>query len=460
MQESSLKNPQTRFFVACPRSGSTLLMRIFAESPECAVTSCWRITDDATGGTPSRSEYLRLRNMNIHETVRSASNSGKNTLICKDEPYNVKKKGECFYQLLSNEPEYAATRLIFLIRDPIRVFDSWKKLGWADLQSFIDCFDDLFARLKQADTSFNSYLLYEQLTQQPRREIERICSIWDIPFSEGLLEFSLPFSTSFLYNDACEKHTSYHSQPPAALLSTAKNSSMIVDNVPCHGLVTNYEKTIIEKSLGELYLSCWREHILHLSGILAEKQWIGFDLDDTLHEFRRASSTASNRVLEAIQEQYRVPFAALKSQYSEVLKTSTSNGFSDGKSSSEYRSDRFLAVVSHFSLPLKTDDAFLTQLLHLYETTLRESLELKSGALSLLKEIKRRGKKVVILTEGPQDAQEWTVENLGISPYIDFLATTNHFKVTKRAGYLAKYWKRLGLPRPRLRSLGTTSIGI
>src|ERR1700760_3899949 len=31
--------PQIRFLIACPRSGSTLLMRIFAESPDCAVSS-------------------------------------------------------------------------------------------------------------------------------------------------------------------------------------------------------------------------------------------------------------------------------------------------------------------------------------------------------------------------------------------------------------------------------------
>lgn len=36
---SQPSNLQIRFFVACPRSGSTLLVRIFAESSVCAATS-------------------------------------------------------------------------------------------------------------------------------------------------------------------------------------------------------------------------------------------------------------------------------------------------------------------------------------------------------------------------------------------------------------------------------------
>ncbi|RYC65471.1 hypothetical protein CHU98_g747 [Xylaria longipes] len=171
--------------------------------------------------------------------------------------------------------------------------------------------------------------------------------------------------------------------------------------------------------------------------------WV--DLDDTLHKFRQASLAASNRVLEAMHERYGIPFALLKSRYSEILRTSTSNASADGKSSSEYRRERFRTVASYFSLPLEHGDPFLNQLLHLYETSLKKSLTLKSGALNLLRTIKRLGKRIVIITEGPQDAQEWTVENLGISPYIDFLATTNHFKISKTDGLFTKVLETLGI---------------
>ncbi|KAI0479871.1 HAD-superfamily hydrolase, subfamily IA, variant 1 [Xylaria cf. heliscus] len=203
-----------------------------------------------------------------------------------------------------------------------------------------------------------------------------------------------------------------------------------------------------------LSLPCWRDHVRQLAVSLAEKQWIGFDLDDTLHEFRRASSAASSKVLQAMHERYGIPLASLKDLYGQILRTSTSNAFSDGKSSSEYRTERFLAVASHFSLPLEHDDPFLGQLLYLYETSLKDSLELKSGALNLLRTIKRLGKKVVVITEGPQDAQEWTIENLGISPYIDFLATTNHFKISKIDGLFPKVLDTLGIAPSEIAYVG------
>ncbi|KAI1273457.1 Haloacid dehalogenase-like hydrolase [Xylaria sp. FL0933] len=423
MQQSPMKDIQVRFFVACPL------------------------------GAPFCPDYSILQDPANHEMVQRAKGDGKRILICKEELGNNTKKGECSYQVLPSPSEYAAVRPIFLIRDPIRVFDSWRKMGWTDVQSLIDCFNNLFGMLKQADSSLISCLLYEQLTQQPRREIKRVCSRWGIPFSDNMLEFSAPFGTSFVYKNPAEKDTYCHRQPPG-LFSTVKASSTIEENVPSHGLVTNDEKDIIEHNLGELYLACWRDHVLQLSHILAEKPWIGFDLDDTLHEFRRASSNASNKVLEAMQERYAVPFAALKSQYSEILRSSTSNAFSDGKSSSEYRRDRFLAVAKHFDLPLKPDDPFLSQLLGLYETALKDSLELKSGALSLLKAIKRLGKQIVIITEGPQDAQEWTIENLGLTAYVDFLATTNHFKVSKTNGLFSKVLETLGITPSEIAYVG------
>ena len=48
------------------------------------------------------------------------------------------------------------------------------------------------------------------------------------------------------------------------------------------------------------------------------------------------------------------------------------------------------------------------------EFTLMNLLELKCGALDLLSMIKDMGKKIVVITEGPQDAQERTVQGLGI----------------------------------------------
>ncbi|KAI3547378.1 hypothetical protein CSPX01_03815 [Colletotrichum filicis] len=136
---------------------------------------------------------------------------------------------------------------------------------------------------------------------------------------------------------------------------------------------------------------------------LVEKPWFGFDLDDTLHEFRRASSAATTKTLEAISRKHGTPVDELEEAYGHVLRVKTAAAFSDGKTSFEYRRERFSSVLDRFGSP-SDDAAFLDSLLDIYERTLNESLQLKDGAEALLKKLKTMGKKVVVITEGPQDA--------------------------------------------------------
>ena len=111
--------------------------------------------------------------------------------------------------------------------------------------------------------------------------------------------------------------------------------------MPYHGLLSNTEKDNIEKHVGFLYFHCWQDDVLRLRAILTEKTRIGLDLDDTLHEFRRSSGTATNKTLEEISKRYDIPVLAFKDEYSRVLKVKTANAFSDEKTSFDYRRERF-----------------------------------------------------------------------------------------------------------------------
>ncbi|KAI0151593.1 HAD-superfamily hydrolase, subfamily IA, variant 1 [Xylariaceae sp. FL1272] len=179
--------------------------------------------------------------------------------------------------------------------------------------------------------------------------------------------------------------------------------------------------------------------------MLVEKKWIGFDLDDTLHEFRRSSKTATEEVLKMVATRYDLPtsVAALMDIYTKTLKAQTANAFSDGKTSFQYRQQRFSALLSELLLPEDTES--MSELLETYESTLKASLKLKCGALELLSTIKNMGKKIVVITEGPQDAQERTVKDLGIDKYIDLLATTNYFRLSKLDGLYPKVIQHLGV---------------
>lgn len=437
---SSIGEPQIRFLVACPRSGSTLLMRIFAESPVCAVTSRLLLMGKAGSEEGFSPDYSILENPFHHKTFMSALKSGKQFLICKEELGNDSRKGECLYNICPTPSAYAMARPIFLFRDPVRVFDSWKNVGWTDAQSLIDCYTNMFHMLSRAPPHAVSCLVYERLIQQPKTEIERICARWGIPFSESMLKFDHPFGSAFFYSSDREKEI-YCERKPLGIFQTVEENSTVEPNVPYHDLLSNAEKDDIEKYAGFLYARCWEDDILRLRAIISERTWIGFDLDDTLHEFRRSSGIATNRVLAEISKRHDTPLPALKDEYAVVLKMKTANAFADGKTSFDYRRERFASVLTHFALP--QNDRFLSEILELYEATLSASLELKCGVLDLLSLIKDMGKKIVIITEGPKDAQERAVRGLGIDGFIDFLATTTQFGVAKTDGLFPRVLEHL-----------------
>lgn len=55
------------------------------------------------------------------------------------------------------------------------------------------------------------------------------------------------------------------------------------------------------------------------------------------------------------------------------------------------------------------------------------------------------GKKFAVITEGPQDAQKRTIQGLGIGDYVEFIATTNYFRVSKTSGLFPKVLEHLGI---------------
>ncbi|CAM1502424.1 Fc.00g044080.m01.CDS01 [Cosmosporella sp. VM-42] len=188
--------------------------------------------------------------------------------------------------------------------------------------------------------------------------------------------------------------------------------------------------------------------------ILSTKTWFGFDLDDTLHEFCNASRAATTHCLTLIADKHpQVSLEDLQECYRQVLSHSTGNAFIDGKSSQVYRRARFMATLNQFSLGWE----LIEQLLEEYEQVLVKNLKLKDGAVSLLQATKASGRKVIVITEGPQDAQERAVRDLGIADYIDFLATTNYFGVSKTSGLFPKVLDHLDIQSGEIAYVGDST---
>lgn len=174
--------------------------------------------------------------------------------------------------------------------------------------------------------------------------------------------------------------------------------------------------------------------------IFASKPWVGFDLDDTLHDFRRASAHASTRVFETIHaSNSQISTDTVRTTYQAILRDATANAFTDGRTSREYRRERFGRLLYAHGLIDSNDfseleNPLLDHLVEVYHNNLRESLALKPGVLQLLQALHQTGRKIIVITEGPADGQEWTVQELGIRPYINFLASTNEFGRSKIDG--------------------------
>ena len=74
---------------------------------------------------------------------------------------------------------------------------------------------------------------------------------------------------------------------------------------------------------------------------MGEIKLILFDLDDTLHSFKSSSSEAMKRIYELIGTTYHVEKGLLVQKYRELLSQAEETAFFDGRSSLEYRTERF-----------------------------------------------------------------------------------------------------------------------
>ena len=165
----------------------------------------------------------------------------------------------------------------------------------------------------------------------------------------------------------------------------------------------------------------------------AAVRWVAFDLDDTLHFYRKASGRASAAVFEYLDEEFGCGVGRLQAAYAGILKDAQKGAFADGRTARECRSERFGKLLVAFSI---IPHRHLDRALDVYDDALAANLELKEGAAALLQDIKRAGRSIMVVTEGPHDAQETTISRLGIAPYVDLLVTSSREGLTKCGGLL------------------------
>ncbi|MEM4360129.1 MAG: HAD-IA family hydrolase [Candidatus Bilamarchaeaceae archaeon] len=138
---------------------------------------------------------------------------------------------------------------------------------------------------------------------------------------------------------------------------------------------------------------------------------IFLDLDDTLYDFSKASSKAMEEVYQLVIRRYgNISLTDLEDQYAKILSKVEEDAFLDGRTGNEYRTERFIVLLSQFGIH---DDRLVKEMVDVYGDTLEKNLYLFSGVSDELIRLKSNFD-LYLITDGPEDAQKKAIKILGI----------------------------------------------
>tara|TARA_B100001778_G_C18602660_1_gene638039 strand:+ start:3078 stop:3815 length:738 start_codon:yes stop_codon:yes gene_type:complete len=170
-------------------------------------------------------------------------------------------------------------------------------------------------------------------------------------------------------------------------------------------------------------------------------KWVIFDLDDTLHEFSTASRTAMEMVYHYLHEEFGIYPDDAREAYAAILKEGQSTHFVEDIPSRVYRRQRFEKLFDRFSLIYHIH---LDRCLDVYDDSLMEVMTLKEGALEILQECQKHKLNVMVVSEGPRDAQKKAIEKLGIASYVNRVFTSSQCRMHKANGLFTHALKEVG----------------
>lgn len=169
---------------------------------------------------------------------------------------------------------------------------------------------------------------------------------------------------------------------------------------------------------------------------------VSFDLDDTLHSYREASESAMRTIYSLLEVRCGIEPILAEQAYRAIVEAQSVNSFTSGLPSQDYRTERFKHLLAGFGVQ---DDEIIPNLLAAYQESLSRALRPMPGAMDILDHIKTLGLRIVVTTEGPDDAQRWTLDQLGMRRHVDAVFTSTHARLRKNDGLFEHVIERLGM---------------
>lgn len=258
-----LKYPNIRVFITPGRSGSTPLLNaltqpIGPDQPsnvrginEPLSMEMRKVREGHKTG-PTYDFFRAYEDPQLHPAIKAEPDK---IFIIKTPTGSLFKNPE--FQFFPTEDSVIRSKPIFLFRNPIDTWRSFKARSKKDLTAFIESYQktyDLYASLKNKFKDVYC-ITYETLIQQPEITFQKICKKWSIPFHNEMVNWIVPFNNNpYIYFEKeqekwVKRWSGWHQslQSSSSLFNLTKAKKATDEQLPSE------EKVTIQKTLMPLY---------------------------------------------------------------------------------------------------------------------------------------------------------------------------------------------------------------
>lgn len=179
---TALMRPQLRFLIAPVRSGTTAFMHTMAQHSELDTATFVMKRHLSDQAAHCRVDY------GVYDVM-----SSKQFLVYK-ATFGCENPLLCCYPPFRTDSDIARTKPLFLFRDPVQTFNSWKRRKWGDVHLFSLAYHHVYNLYRYACAVSSKCLAitYEQLSTASSTVLPQIFQYWNVPYRPDLLTWQTP----------------------------------------------------------------------------------------------------------------------------------------------------------------------------------------------------------------------------------------------------------------------------
>ncbi len=172
--------------------------------------------------------------------------------------------------------------------------------------------------------------------------------------------------------------------------------------------------------------------------------WVGFDLDDTLHDFGDSAARAHRAVLDHLGQRFGIEKRQLEQAHGEAMAVALAPSalFAEGLTDTEAGSARFRHMLESLGVG---DEDTIPSLVEIYDRVYEDSLTPLPGAHELLGELKKRGRRIAVISGAPENSRRMIIAKLGLAPMVDLIVSSGSAGLTKTGGLFGFALAQMGV---------------